>query len=234
MSTQSPLPARSTTPRRPTHLVTHAIEYPNGAPHLGHGYEKILGDAAARYRRVTGQTVQVSLGLDEHSQNVVDAAHRAGQSPQAYCDEIEHTYRDTWRALDIGPHDFIRTSAPEHRAVVESLLRRSYEKGDIYRGSYSRSICRACPNDKKPHVKQGLCLIHKTAVEVETEPTFYFRLSRYRAAIRDHIVDNPNFIAPENYRQTVLTQLNRDIAAASGDYSISRLADAATPVSAPT
>ena len=111
---------------RKPRFFTNAIEYPNGAPHLGHAYEKILCDVSARYHRLQGRPVLLSLGLDEHSQNVVAAAKKAGQRANAYCDSLETVYRDTWRAVDIDTHDFIRTSTPQHRAVVESLLRRSH------------------------------------------------------------------------------------------------------------
>ena len=37
--------------------ITTAIDYTNGAPHIGHAYEKILADAMARYMRLAGHDV---------------------------------------------------------------------------------------------------------------------------------------------------------------------------------
>ena len=38
-------------------FITTAIDYTNGAPHLGHAYEKVLADVLARYRRLRGEEV---------------------------------------------------------------------------------------------------------------------------------------------------------------------------------
>ncbi|MEI7910620.1 MAG: class I tRNA ligase family protein, partial [Verrucomicrobiota bacterium] len=34
--------------------LTTAIDYTNGAPHIGHAYEKVLADVIIRYRRLRG------------------------------------------------------------------------------------------------------------------------------------------------------------------------------------
>ena len=57
-------------------LITTAIEYPNGLPHLGHAYEKIIADALARFQRLKGEKVRLTLGLDDHSQKDLDDAAR--------------------------------------------------------------------------------------------------------------------------------------------------------------
>ena len=36
------------------YLITTAISYPNGPPHIGHAYEAIAGDVIARFRRAQG------------------------------------------------------------------------------------------------------------------------------------------------------------------------------------
>ena len=45
--------------------VTTAIDYPNGAPHIGHAYEKIATDAIARFKRLDGFDVRFLTGTDE-------------------------------------------------------------------------------------------------------------------------------------------------------------------------
>jgi hypothetical protein len=66
--------------------VTTAIDYANGAPHLGHAYEKVVADVIARARRALGEEVFFLTGLDEHGQKVQQAAQAEGKSPQDYCD----------------------------------------------------------------------------------------------------------------------------------------------------
>ena len=43
-------------------LITTAIDYANGSPHIGHAYEKILTDVIARYKRLSGVPVHFVTG----------------------------------------------------------------------------------------------------------------------------------------------------------------------------
>ena len=61
--------------------LTTAIDYSNGDPHLGHALEKVGADAIARYRRLRGDQVHFLMGMDEHSQSVLQAAGRARLAP---------------------------------------------------------------------------------------------------------------------------------------------------------
>ena len=54
---------------------------------------------------------------------------RPGVSPQAYADEIAAAFRETWRRLGITNDDFIRTTEPRHRKVVQEILQRSARLG---------------------------------------------------------------------------------------------------------
>ena len=44
--------------------VTTAIDYPNGAPHIGHSLEKVAADAVARYHVLRGEEVAFVMGND--------------------------------------------------------------------------------------------------------------------------------------------------------------------------
>jgi valyl-tRNA synthetase len=53
-------------------FITTAIDYTNGAPHIGHAYEKVLADVLARYHRLKGdaenpQEVFYLTGVDQHA-----------------------------------------------------------------------------------------------------------------------------------------------------------------------
>ena len=65
----------------PKFYLTTAIDYSNGEPHLGHALEKVGADCIARYRRLRGDAVHFLMGMDEHSQSVIQAAARAGVTP---------------------------------------------------------------------------------------------------------------------------------------------------------
>src|SRR5207249_6542215 len=104
--------------------LTTAIDYTNGEPHLGHAYEKIITDVIARARRCLGEEVFFLTGLDEHGQKVQQAAQAEGKSPQQYCDDLAVVWKDFTTKLDLSIDDFVRTSEPRHKAVVQSILSR--------------------------------------------------------------------------------------------------------------
>src|SRR6266545_3496239 len=108
----------------PKFYLTTAIDYSNGEPHLGHALEKLGADCIARYHRLRGDAVHFVMGMDEHSQSVIQAAARAGVSPQAWVDRMADTFAEYWRRLDCSHDDWIRTTEPRHARTVTALLER--------------------------------------------------------------------------------------------------------------
>ena len=58
--------------------ITTAIPYANGAPHIGHAYERIATDAIQRFMRLDGRDTLFVTGMDEHGLKVQQAAAREG------------------------------------------------------------------------------------------------------------------------------------------------------------
>lgn len=113
-------------------LVTTPIYYPNGVPHIGHAYSSLIADVIARYERMNGSTVRFSTGVDENSQKIVEKARELGQPIMEYLDEMALAHQAVWDGTGISYTDFVRTTAPAHRELVQSVLQRSFERGDIY------------------------------------------------------------------------------------------------------
>ncbi len=117
--------------------VTTAIDYVNGAPHLGHAYEKVVADVIARARRALGEEVFYLTGLDEHGQKVQQAALAEGKSPQAYCDGLAASWQEFTGKLGLSNDDFVRTSQPRHKEVVQAILSKLHAEGQFYKATYS-------------------------------------------------------------------------------------------------
>ena len=62
-----------------TLLVSTAIPFVNGAPHLGHALEFVQTDVLARHVRARGDAVYLLTGTDEHAVKNVHAAAAAGR-----------------------------------------------------------------------------------------------------------------------------------------------------------
>jgi len=95
--------------------ITTAIDYPNGAPHMGHAYEKVVSDAYARWHRFLGDETFFLTGTDENGQKLVKAAQDAKKPTQAYVDENVVLFRKLCSDLLISNDDFIRTTEDRHK-----------------------------------------------------------------------------------------------------------------------
>src|SRR5258708_29086916 len=116
--------------------ITTAIDYVNGAPHVGHAYEKVLTDVIARFRRQMGDRVHFLTGADEHGQKVQASAKKAGLDPQSYVDRASADFRALYDRLNVSYDDFIRTTEPRHKKVVRAMLQQLFDKGEIYQAEY--------------------------------------------------------------------------------------------------
>ncbi|MBV8347352.1 MAG: class I tRNA ligase family protein, partial [Mycolicibacterium sp.] len=94
--------------------VTTAIDYPNGAPHVGHAYEKIATDAIARLKRLDGFDVRFLTGTDEHGLKMAEAAAAEGIPTAELARHNSDVFQRLYDRLNISYDRFIRTTDPDH------------------------------------------------------------------------------------------------------------------------
>ncbi|MBW1991291.1 MAG: methionine--tRNA ligase, partial [Deltaproteobacteria bacterium] len=185
--------------------VTTPIYYVNAEPHIGHAYTTIVADALARFHRLMGEETRFQTGTDEHGDKVLAAAREAGLPVREFVDRISASFRQTWDELDISYDVFIRTTAPEHIQVVQQILARLYDTGDIYFGEYGGLYCFGCERFYlERELEDGLCPDHKTPPTFLKEENYFFRMGRYQDWLVKYIEDHPDWIRPERYRNEVL------------------------------
>lgn len=202
--------------------ITTAIDYANGAPHLGHAYEKVLTDVVARFRRLQGDTVHFLTGLDEHGQKVHKAATAAGVDPIAICDGFARDFQSLCQLLNISNDDYIRTTEARHKQVVTQLQQALFDKGDIYQGEYHGyySVKEEQFLTEKEMV-DGKWPAHYGEVNEIIEHNYFFKLSQYQDWLIEHIQSHENFIFPRFRAKQVLEFLKEPI----NDLCISRPQD---------
>ncbi len=173
----------------PRCYVTTAIPYVNARPHLGFALELCVADAYARHRRRRGADVRFVTGTDDHSLKNVLAAERAGVPTGAWVERHAAAFRELNAALDVSADDFLRTSAsPLHAPAVRALWAACAARGDLYRRAYAGRYCVGCERFYEPEeLPGGRCPEHGAELEWVEEENWFFRLSRYRDAIRDAI-----------------------------------------------
>ena len=186
--------------------ITTAIDYVNGEPHLGHAYEKVVADVVARAHRSLGEDVFFLTGLDEHGQKVQQAALSAGKSPQSYCDEMAAIWKEVARKLNLTNDDFVRTSEPRHKRVVQAILSRLHAAGQLYKSQYKGFYSpteETFLTDKDRRPDGSFDPGYGEVVEL-VEDNYWFKLKSYQPWLIDYIEANPDFIQPSSRRNEVL------------------------------
>jgi len=193
-------------------FISTPIYYVNARPHLGHAYTTIIADIVCRFNKMKRLDTFFLTGTDEHGDKIVEAAENEGLSPRKYVDRISHLFRDLWPELNVQYDYFVRTTDKDHIHVVEKILQRLYDKGDIYFSEYEGKYCFGCERfytDRE--LVDGKCPDHETEPKPIREYNYFFKMSRYQDWLVRHIKDNPGFIRPERYRKEALSFLNEPL-----------------------
>jgi len=184
-------------------FITTPIYYPNGYPHIGHAYSSFIADFYARAKRLLGHEVKFSTGNDENSQKIVQQAEAEGQDIIDYLDHMGEKWKQVWNDLDISYTDFIRTTQEDHKTLVQSMLLKSFDQGDIYEGEYKGYYCVGCEGFKtsKDLITQDghfVCPDHLTQPELISEKNRFFKLKNYEQQLQKYYQDQPHFVVPEH------------------------------------
>jgi len=178
--------------------VTTPIYYVNAAPHLGHAYTTIAADVLARHHRQRGEPVFFLTGTDEHGEPVADAAHALGVSPQTLADKNAERFQALAPQIGASNDFFIRTTDPQHMAVVQAVLSRVRDNGYVYEGTYEGWYCPRCADFKaESEIDEGnRCPIHHIELTREREDSYFFRLSAFQERLEALYGEREDFIAP--------------------------------------
>ncbi len=215
-----------------TFFVTTAIDYTNGAPHIGHAYEKVLADVLARYHRLKSDDVFFLTGVDQHGQKVQQSAEKQGVAPQEFVDGITAKFLALWDKLDVRYDGWAATTAPLHKECVRANLQMLWDDKDPATGE-SRWIYKKSEGGYYS-VRQEQFLTDKERgedgefgpewqpVEFREEENFYFRLKEHKQWLLDLIdkrsAEGRPFVVPE-FR---VSELRNAVEKLEGDLCISR------------
>src|SRR6266404_380425 len=203
-----------------TLFITTAIDYTNSAPHIGHAYEKVLADVIARYHRLKGEKVFFLTGVDQHGQKVQQSAAKAGVAPSEFVKGVTQKFVDLWKKLDVKYDDWAETISPLHKKVVQGMLQRLFDEGQIYKDKQSGyySIRQEQFLTDKERRADGEFGAEWGQVEFREEENYYFKLSPHKDWLLRYIDNRKDAVIPD-FRQTELRNAVERIA---GDLCISR------------
>jgi len=207
---------------RPFYITT-AIPYANGAPHIGHAYERIATDAIRRFMRLDGRETLFVTGMDEYGLKVQQTAAKEGVTPQAFVDGIAAQFEAMGEALNARADDIVRTTQERHKRSVQAIWERMKANGDVYLSKYAgwysvRDEAYFDASELKDGPNGGKLAPSGAPAQWVEEECYFFRLSAYADRLLKHYQANPDFITPEHYRNEIVAFVKRGLA----DISISR------------
>ncbi|NCF14335.1 MAG: methionine--tRNA ligase [Gammaproteobacteria bacterium] len=226
-------------------LVTSALPYVNGSPHMGHLVEYIQTDIWVRFQKLRGHHCIYVCASDSHGTPIMLKARELGITPEeltsGYTKEFVRDFDDFGVEFD----NYYTTHSPENEALVGQMFEALRASGDIFtrtiKQSYDekegmflpdRFVKGTCPRCKSEDQYGDACevcgatytpedLIDPVSVLSGTTPVkresehYFFKLSEYEERLRD-------WMQVAKLDKNVVAKLDEWFEAGLQDWDISR------------
>ena len=114
-------------------LVTSALPYVNGVPHLGHLAGCLLpSDVYARFNRLIGNEVIYICGTDEHGTPSELGAKKEGVNVLDYTTKYHNLHKEIYKKFDLSFDYFGRTSSHVNSEITQKIAKQLFENGYLY------------------------------------------------------------------------------------------------------
>ena len=177
----------------------------------------VLADVIARYHRLKGENVFFLTGVDQHGQKVQQSAAKAGVAPAEFVKGITQKFVDLRKKLDVQYDDWAETTSERHKKVVQGILQRLFDEGQIYKDKQSGyySVRQEQFLTDKERGPDGQFGPEWGEIEFREEENYYFKLSQHKdwllqyldkSSRRSHSRFSPDGIAQcgrENQRRSL-------------------------------
>lgn len=181
---------------KPKRYVLEYFPYPSGAAmHVGHVRNYTIGDAVARYARMSGMNVLHPMGWDAFGLPAENYAIKTGISPQeAVAKNVENFKK---QLMQIGfSYDWsreINSTDPSYYKWTQWFFLLLFKKGLAYQ---EESLQWWCPHDKtvlaNEQVENGRCWRCGNLVEKKALKQWFLRITAYADRLADDL-DNVNW-----------------------------------------
>jgi methionyl-tRNA synthetase len=179
-------------------LITTAISYTNGSPHIGHLYESVLADFITRSFAMFSNA-KLLTGTDEHGKKIQTTAQEQGVTSLELCNENSAKFKQLNQKLGVNYAHFIRTTDQNHKELVIDAIDKSYKSGDIYLSDYTGyyNVREECfVSDLEASQNNYTDPVTGKPYEKVTEESYFFRLEKYRDHINKLLADG--LVWPDN------------------------------------
>jgi methionyl-tRNA synthetase len=200
-------------------LVTSALPYVNGSPHMGHLVEYIQTDIWVRFQKLRGHTCTYVCASDAHGTPIMLKARELGITPEELTEGYSQEFINDFADFCIEFDNFHTTHSPENEEIVGRIYEALRESGEIYTRTIEQSydekegmflpdrfVKGTCPRCKSEDQYGDACevcgatyapedLIDPKSVLSGTTPVkkksehYFFRLSQYEERLRKWMSD---------------------------------------------
>lgn len=195
-------------------LVSTAIAYANGDPHIGHAFEFAIADSLVRARRLAGRDIVFTTGMDEHGQKIQQKAFEANVDPRLFVTQYADSFIELDRQMSVSPDVFVRTSDEvKHYVGAKELWKKLDSKGLLEKRVYKALYCVGCESFKTESDlnDQGECPDHKKKPEEVEEENYFFLLSKFTNQIQEAITSGAMNIVPDVRKNEILALLQQGL-----------------------
>jgi methionyl-tRNA synthetase len=226
-------------------LVTSALPYVNGPPHMGHMVEYIQTDIWVRFQKLLGNECIYVCASDAHGTPIMLKARELGITPEELTSTISAEFVSVFQDFGVDMDNYHTTHSPENEALTVEMFEALRDSGDIYTKTIEQSydekegmflpdrfVRGTCPRCKSEDQYGDACevcgatytpadLIDPVSVLSGTPPVkresehYFFRLGEYEQRLRD-------WMHEATLDKNVLAKLEEWFEAGLQDWDISR------------
>jgi leucyl-tRNA synthetase len=180
-------------PARPKYYLLEMLPYPSGTLHMGHMRNYTIGDAVARYKRMSGFNVLHPIGWDSFGLPAENAAIKNNIPPRQWTNSNIAQMKATCQRFGFS-YDWrreISTCEPEYYHWNQWFFLRMLERDLAYRKRSKVNWCPQCQTVlANEQVVDGCCWRHETtAVEAKEIEQWFLRITAYSDALLDDMAE---------------------------------------------
>jgi len=226
-------------------LVTSALPYVNGPPHMGHMVEYIQTDIWVRFQKLLGHSCIYVCASDAHGTPIMLKARELGITPEELTSTISAEFVGVFQDFGVDMDNYHTTHSPENEALTVEMFEALRDSGDIYTKTieqsydekegmflpdrFVRGTCPRCKSEDQYGDACEICgatytpadLINPISVLSGTAPVkresehYFFKLSEYGDRLRE-------WMHHATLDKNVLAKLDEWFEAGLQDWDISR------------
>jgi methionyl-tRNA synthetase len=226
-------------------LVTSALPYANGSPHMGHLVEYIQTDIWVRFQKLRGHNCIYVCASDSHGTPIMLKARELGITPEELTEGYSKEFVNDFADFGIEFDNYHTTHSPENEEIVGRMYQALRDSGDIYTRTIEQSydekegmflpdrfVKGTCPRCKSEDQYGDACevcgatyapedLIDPKSVLSGTTPVkresehYFFKLGEYEERLR-------NWMTVAKLDKNVIAKLDEWFDAGLKDWDISR------------